>query len=560
MRKFFECTVGVFGLLFIFMPVAIAAGLPGTVQPGQIEKQFQPEPKMHTDQIKKVVVPPPEQPMPPNAEQIRFKLNRLVVEGVTVYPESSLLPYYKEYLAKDISLSDIYRVASALTTKYRNDGYILSQVVVPAQSIEEGTAHLKAIEGYIDNIVIDGVSGDYRKLVQRYAEKIKKSRPVKNQDLERYMLLINDLPGAFAQATIRPSQNVPGASDMIIVFSQRKVQGGAGLDNRGGESLGPLRISADFGLNSVLGLQENTAARYVTSGDNKMNFLLISHDEQVGSEGGKVNLSVSGVNSTPKELSFIPLNLETTSRTASVTYTHPVIRSRSENIFIHGSFYGHEGKTDIFGMEDTKDKIRAVSLGVTYDRADVLYGTNLLDISVSQGISGLGSSENGDPTLSRPNGKVNFTKANLYAARLQTIYKEWSLLAAVSAQYAFTDLLSSELYSFGGEYFGRGYDPSELVGDTGASGKVELRYTETLPATVLFTYTGYVFYDIGIVHQRSPGGLPADDSGASAGFGLRLQMTRYLSAFGEFAKPLTRDVATEGNRDPRLYGGVSIRF
>ena len=131
----------------------------------------------------------------------------------------------------------------------------------------------------------------------------------------------------------------------------------------------------------------------------------------------------------------------------------------------------------MFDVEDTKDNIRAVRIGATYDKADHWMGTNLLDIEVSQGISGLGSSKNGDPMLSRPSGKVDFTKAAIYAARLQTITSHISLLVAGNAQYAFTDLLSSELFSFGGEQFGRGYDPSELVGDTGAAGKAELRYT-----------------------------------------------------------------------------------
>lgn len=555
-----SCSMVVLCLILIWTSGAIAAGVPGTVQPGQIEQQFRPEPKPQADQTRKIAVPAPEQPMPANAAEIRFKLDRLVIEGATVYPESALLPYYRGLVGREVSLSQIYKVAAALTSRYRNDGYILSQVVVPAQSIEDGTVRLKAVEGYVDKIIIDGAGGDFRNLVQRYGEKIKKSRPLKNEDLERYMLLINDLPGAFAQATLKPSQTTPGASDLIIQFSQRKVQGGAGLDNRGGESLGPLRISVDAALNSVLGLQENTSARYVTSGDNKMNFLMISHEELIGTEGGKLNLSASGVNSTPKEMSFIPLNLETTSRTGSAMYTYPLLRSRSENLSVRFGGYAHQGKTDIFGQEDTKDDIRALKLGASYDRADAWYGTNLLDIELGRGISGLGSSKNGDPDLSRPNGKVDFTKATLYAARVQTIYKQWSVMAAVNAQYAFTDLLSSELFSFGGEYFGRGYDPSELVGDTGAAGKVELRYTESPPAPWPFTYTGYVFYDVGIVHQRSAGGLAANDSGASAGFGVRLQITRYLSGFGEFAKPLTREVAAEGNRDPRAYAGFSIRF
>ena len=156
-------------------------------------------------------------------------------------------------------------------------------------------------------------------------------------------------------------------------------------------------------------------------------------------------------------------NQETSSETYALAYSYPLIRSRSENLSLRGSFSAHDGKTEIFGMDETRDRIRAFRLGATYDRADSWYGINLLDIELSQGISGLGSSDNGDMMLSRLNGRVDFTKATLYAARLQSLTVRWSVLAAVNAQYAWTDLLSSELFSFGGEQFGRGYDPSELV-------------------------------------------------------------------------------------------------
>jgi hemolysin activation/secretion protein len=560
MRKFMAGAWIVLWLMFLCSVVVHAANLPGTVQPGQIEQQFQPEPKMRADRPGRIVVPEADQPVPSNAKDIRFQLTRLIIEGTTVYSEKELLPSYQSRLNVEVSLADIYQIASTLTAKYRNDGYILSQVVVPAQSVEGGQVRLKVIEGYIASVTIEGVDGNRRKLVQRYADKIKQCRPLKNDVLERYLLLMNDLPGAFARATIKPSQKEQGASEMTVQFSQSKVQGGLSLDNRGGELLGPLRISGDVGLNSVLGLQENTSLRLVSSGNEKMTFVSLAHDERIGSEGGKLNLLLSTVNAKPKEMTFIPLNLETSSQTAALTLSHPLIRSRSQNLSLRGGFTFHEGKTEIFSVEDTHDSMRVLRIGVTYDLADSWYGVNLLEIELSQGILGLGSSRNGEATLSRPNGKVDFTKATLYAARLQSLTQHWSVLAAINTQYAFTDLLSSELYSYGGEQFGRGYDPSEMVGDHGIGMKVELRYKDTIPDRMAFSYTGYAFYDAGTVYSRSPGGLADSDSASSAGLGLRMDLGRYVSCFGELAKPLTRDVSAEGTRSMRFYGGVSIRF
>ena len=104
----------------------------------------------------------------------------------------------------------------------------------------------------------------------------------------------------------------------------------------------------------------------------------------------------------------------------------------------------------------------------------------------------------------------------------------------MNAQYAWTDLLSSELYSYGGEQFGRGYDPSELVGDHGMAGKMELRFTDTLPIRFPFSYTAYGFYDIGIVYQRMSGAYNHSDSAASAGLGLRLNLGHMCPAMSNW--------------------------
>jgi hemolysin activation/secretion protein len=540
--------------------MAPAADLPGTVQPGQIEQQFEPEPKIRAGQPARIGVPELDQPVPSEAKDIRFKLTKIVIEGVTVYSESELLSAYRNLLNKEVLLSEIYQIASSLTAKYRNDGYILSRVIVPVQLIEGGEVRLRAIEGYISSITVEGVDGDWRKLVEHYAEEIKKSRPLRNTVLERYLLLMNDLPGAFAQATIKASKSEPGASEMTVQFTQHKVQGGLSADNRGGESLGPMRISGDITFNSVLGLQESTNIRLVSSGNERLKYGFLGHEENIGPDGGKLNLSASVVRAKPKEMFFIPLDLETSSETYKLAYGYPLIRSRSHNLSLRCSFYGHNGETEIFGVEDTRDRIRAFQLGVTYDRADSWHGINLLDIELTQGIDGLGSSDNDDTMLSRQNGRVDFTKATLYAARLQSLTTRWSVLTAVNGQYAWTDLLSSELYSFGGEQFGRGYDPSELVGDHGVAGKLELRFTDTFTLGFAFSYTLYGFYDVGIVYQRTPNGVDRSESGASTGLGLRVRLGQYVSCYAEVAKPLTRDVAAEENRHARGYGGISIRF
>ena len=534
------------------------AQVPALVLPGQIEKQFQrpPEPRAQPGAIQ---IPPPSQQPPANADDIRFTLAEITIEGARVYPEVSLQPYYQKYLNREVSLADVYGVAAAMTARYRNDGYILSQVLVPAQTVDGGRVRLQAVEGYVADVVVQGATETPPELVTAYADKIKSVRPLTAEALQRYVLLMNDLPGASARTTLVASKTERGASDLMVEFSQRRATGGLGVDNRGSAALGPVLVSGDLQVNAVFGAGDRTGAKVVSTFDNELHFLSLVHDEQIGSEGGKIGLAINFVRSNPDtSAGFVPLFLRNDSNSGSLIYVYPMLRSRSENLYLRGGLTAYNGSEQLFGVTEVSDRIRAVRLGLTYDLADRDGGINILDIELGQGFSALGASHAGDPDLSRANGRPDFTKVALYAARLQSLAAKWSLFTAVNAQYAGSDLLAPELYCYGGEQFGRAFDPCAFAGDSGAAIKQELRYTDSFEGRL--EHTAYGFYDVGYVQQRTPAGLRASESGASVGLGWRFTLDRYLSGFVEVAKPITNASALVSDRDPRVYAGLSARF
>ena len=119
--------------------------------------------------------------------------------------------------------------------------------------------------------------------------------------------------------------------------------------------------------------------------------------------------------------------------------------------------------------------------------------------------------------------------------------------------------LAPELFSVGGEQFGRSYDPSELLDDHGATLKIELRHAHTWGGRHPTTLMPYVFADGGRVWARTTfPGFDSSQTATSAGAGLRLSIGAQLSGFVEVAKPLDRIVEQERNRDLRIYAGLSI--
>ncbi len=559
-KRLLAATSALVGMLCVTLVWAQGAPIPGAAQPGGAEREFRlpPAPRVTPAPLE---IPRPSHQAPAGADGFRFQLERIELVGNSVYTADALLAPHRARLGQEVTLADLYVIADRITTTYRNNGYILSQAIVPAQQIQAGVARIQIIEGFVNEVRLTGDIKGNRSLVEAYAVNIKASRPLTAQVLERHLLLLNDLAGATARAVLTPAESVVGAADLVIEFAHRTASGSIAVDNRGGRVLGPWRGYVDLDLHSLFGRYDKTAVRAVTTFDRRMNYGSIQHEQPVGESGGRVGIMMGYSKAEPRlGEAFGSASLETSNTSGALSYTHPVKRGRSANVYARASVGFHDGATDFIGVPLKEDKLRMVRIGATVDAADALRGVNIVDGEVSRGLDVFGATETGSPNLSREQGRSDFTKATLYAARLQSIAAGWSILAAINGQHAAQGLLASEMFGFGGAQFGRGYDPSELIGDSGVAGKLELRYTNTLPTTPSMTYTAYAFWDAGRVWRRNPINEESSESGTSFGVGLKLDVARNVTGFGELAKPATRNVRAEGDRDARGYVGLAYRF
>ena len=134
--------------------------------------------------------------------------------------------------------------------------------------------------------------------------------------------------------------------------------------------------------------------------------------------------------------------------------------------------------------------------------------------------------------------------------RLQALIDDFALFGIVAGQYAFDSLLADEEFDLGGVRFGRGYDLGEVSGDNGVGFTGELQYTRQPGLEYMNRYQVFAFYDVGKVWQRDAGG---NESLASAGGGVRLWPTPWLSLEFLAAKPLTLGTQrADGERDPQI--------
>ncbi|HUA56099.1 MAG TPA: ShlB/FhaC/HecB family hemolysin secretion/activation protein [Candidatus Sulfotelmatobacter sp.] len=560
-------------MLAVALPGALALGaipravaqivLPESADPLRMLQQVRPQPRVTPSGPVMRLEEPEQAPPPPESESIRFTLATVAVDDATVYSQADLEPLWHDLIGHEISLGQLYGVAAAITRKYRNDGYVLSRAIVPQQRVQNGAVRLEVIEGYVGRVTIQGeVSRE--SLLRGYADKITAMRPLQVHDLERYLVLMDDLAGTTVSSVLTPLAGEPGASELTINFSQKEVDFFGTADNRGTRYLGPYQGSAGARLNSVLGFYELTQLRLIgTPLDiGQLRAYDLSEAVPIDTEGTMLTVEIDQAWAHPG-FTLTPEQVTSAATVTSAMLSHPLIRLRAETLSVQTTFTATDLHTNLFNDTATllSDRIRSLQWGAVYELADRYSGIDLLDLLLSQGLDVLGARTPGSPNLSRADGRSDFTKLIADAQRVQSLGGHWSLLGALTGQYGFCSLLASEQFGLGGVNYVRAYDPAELTGDSGIAGKLELQYGEKPTGFGLASYQLYTYYDAGRVwnHQALPGEFGAA-SATAAGAGVRVVVNDQIAGSLEIAKPLTRDVMTEGNKDPRFFFSLVARF
>jgi hemolysin activation/secretion protein len=545
-----------------------AQAVPTAVDPSQLEKRFERPERQLPAAVIKTLNPPPSQVPSALQQQMakkRFMLKRAVVEGNTVFTDEQLQFAYKDMLGKEISLVDAQTIVKRITDHYRSNDYILSQAIVPPQDVTGGTLRIRVVEGFINNVIIQGdIKGSKAKeKLEAYASHIKGKRPIKISDMERYLLLMDDLPGATARGVVRPSPNMLGAADLVVTLEHKTYEASYTVDNRGSKAVGPFQHSATFAANSIFGLYDRTLLRAITtSPTTELRFIDLQHEEQIGDEGTRLVLTGSYSHAEPGD-SLKALDLRSDSSFFQGKLLHPFQRSRRENLVGRVILDARNSETDIFATTNlSKDRLRVARVGGNVDFADSLGGVNLFDGEISKGLGVFGATDEND-NQSRGNAEDDFVKFNLDYTRTQPLRGAFSLFMAATAQYTPDRLLAAEQFTIGGPVFGRAYDPAEVGGDYGVAGKIELRYGQALLDPYLNSYQLYGFYDVGMARLNDGGaGANQNISLASAGVGVRTNFSRNLSGYFEVADPLTKPASNQGGHanSPRIFFSMTGRF
>lgn len=520
---------------------------------GSLQNQMQSKDKRLPDRLPEAE-PPPARPIVKKAPGIKVMINQVRFSGAThLAPESELQGVVAAAIKQELDFAELEQLAARVTDLLRSHGWLLSRAYLPEQELTDGVLEIGLLEGTYDGYPDQGKPYaieadrnqspriDFTRLEAIAARHLKPGAVAREDELERVLLLMNDMPGVSARASLEPGSRPNSARVAITASEGPLLSGTASLDNYGSADIGRTQANATARLNDALGIGDQLSL----SGTHAqgLDLAAVAYSLPLGSDGVRAQAAASALRYKVIEGTGRAAELEGRSNTLGVLLSYPWIRTRAHNLY---STVGYTARSlsDDSGAGNLRDKrIDNWNVAVSGDMLDKLGGGGMTSAHLNWTKGRVDLSRNaGDAAADSMGYQVQggFNKLGYGMSRLQRLSGSFALLTAFSGQATRDNLDTSEKFILGGPYGVRAYSGAEAMGDSGWLANLELRYD--LPGTTRWGKLQFTaFADTGHIKLHSdPKGIPlatatSRNSYSLSGWGVGMNLTqadRYVVRVG----------------------------
>ncbi|OGX16061.1 MAG: hypothetical protein A2166_05480 [Omnitrophica WOR_2 bacterium RBG_13_41_10] len=547
MKKLIFCIMVISFILF-FNHAAIFAQIAVEVEKAESDIR---EEKALREKIEKKVKKPQieEKEMPkvtPAVSEEKALIKKINVTGVTLLKEKEINNIISGYTNKELTLTEMQKVADMITDIYRQKGYITSRAYLPPQKITTGVLEIRIMEGITGDFDIKG-NRYFKKSLYRNKIVLKKGEPFNYEILRKGLSKINELPDRSVKAVVAPGKTA-GTTDVALEAKDRlPMHIGFDWDNYGSRFIDKQRFRTTLTHNNLLGLDDVFVFQYQLAKAEDYTLLSgryllpLTENLKLGFFAAKTKLKLGK--------DYEDLGVRGKSTLYSIYASQTLINRENIDLLLSVGF----DYKDVFnfqtGVDTSRDRMRVAKLNLDMDITDG-WGRTIITNEVNLGIPNImGGLKAKDPQASVSGACGRFFKDNVNLVRLQRLPWDATLLWKNQLQFSPNLLTATEQFQIGGIVNVRAYPPAEVVGDSGYSMTWELSlpiYMVPRDLKVPFSKAKVydalrlvAFYDWANARQRRPAaGVQKNRTLRGAGWGLRFNLPEDFSARVEFAWPL----------------------
>lgn len=424
---------------------------------------------------------PPEPPKPPPATAPaagpRVQVSAFKLSGITLLPESEVQARLAAYVGQPAAMGDLRRAADAVAELYRERGYLV-RAYLPEQELRDGVVAIAVLEGRLGAVRVEQAPPGRRigeaQVRSTMTARQQLGEPVRADDIQRAIGLLNALPGISASSLLEPGEQ-PGESRLVVaVKDEALVTGQVQLDNAGSKASGEWRASGGVAFNSPTGRGDQ--AQLYASKSSGSNYVSAAYSLPLGHDGlrGTVNASRLSYGYTLSDSRYTGA-----ARVLGASLAYPVLRSAVQNLIVSA---GHDRKAfdnAVAGIQLNDKTISVSALSISGDAADRVFGGGLTQFGLTLSFGRLDLAGNASDLAADqagPRRQGSYRKTVWALGRLQRITEADTLQLNLSVQRASRNLDSAEKFGATGQGGVRAYSSAEPSADNGQLFSVEWRH------------------------------------------------------------------------------------
>jgi hemolysin activation/secretion protein len=530
--------------MLALLGMAIAAEAPFT--PGSVQDTLDVNKRRMPETPAQVVVPVQAAPSQHDPRAQRFRVNAFTFRGNTAFDSRTLKTRVERFADLQLNLYDLNLAADTITEFYQDRGYLLARASVPPQTVVDGEVKIDVVEGRIGKISFSGNKRHTDAFLAARTQCLKSGEIVTSSRLESTLLLLNDVPGISAKAVLAPGSEF-GATDAEIRITEKLFSLSTGVNNFGRKETGRNKAEVTAMLNSLFGWGDQLTLGASSSQGKLVRYWKAGYSIPLNTAGTRIAIGNSRAEYEVAG-SLAALGLTGDIRTADVTLTHPLVRLRSENQSVSLSVKRSHLKQYNLGVPAADNTIKVYTAAYQYNKVHDDTSVTNASLSLATNFKHVKNVTQQDALFARMEADVNYTTP---------FSGKWDLYLRGNAVRSREMLPDTEKFSLGGPGSVRAFRPSEVRGDSGYLGTMELRRPFTMAKRMA---SMRLTADVGEVTYKAPGFKDSRDRLRSVGVGATFYPFNGAALSIDAARQVGPSGASNDGKKSRIWVNFSANF
>lgn len=462
-----------------------------------------------------------------------------------------------------MTVGHMVRVSDAVTTFYRNKGYLVAKAFLPVQTVgPDSLVHIQVIEGKITEVVVENAKGYSPEVLKKPSAGLIGTVPTRDS-VESALLYTQDYPGVRLFGTFRPGANQGETRLILQVLEEDSFGYQFAFDNYGTELTGVYRGRFDLTWKNPVGWGDQLTASVLQSvSPENTTFGSLGYTVPVGPRGLRLFVEGSQNAFVVDQKPFDELQLDGTITSYKIGVDWRYQRGRFANARASLSYGAKASElTALDTLQVTDDKFNLIELESAMDRIDIRFkGVDQLTAKIRQGQGGEFSSGG--------QYEDSFTIYEARYTRAQVLTDTQTLVLRVRGQTTAKSISPLEQFSLAGPDAVRAYPVGQLLRHVGQFGSLDYQVQapgfSRAPGPFNRQWGDLLQFSLFADYAHGRGAEDRQDQQeqvdiAGYGAGVRFGVPGSFQFLLEGAKPLSSELANDG-KDFRVYGNLSVSF